>query len=361
VKKLLFVAVSMAVLMFCVTSPGWGGGLGDAGAGLTASRRGDLDEAIRLYTKAIDSGELSDENVVVIYTNRGNIFLRKGDYKRAIKDYSKAIKLNSLYVRAYNNRSWAWVNRGRYDEALADCSMAIDLNPQYLPAFINCGVAWERKGEYDRAIAHYSKAIELNPQYALSYSNRGAAWKNKGDHERAMADYNKAIEVAPDFALAYRNRGDILYNQARFIEAIADYKKAIEKDYKPRDYPYLGLLRALSKVSMEDYNRYLEEFRNFVNSHETEEWIRTVSRYYLGMDTVTEKDVLAEARRGKDEQKRQERLCEAYYYLGEQRLLREDRKGAEEFFRKGIETNVHFLPEYSASQAVLRLMGEGRL
>ena len=360
-KKLLFVAGSMAVLMFCVTSPGWGEGLDDAGAGLAASRRGDLDEAVRLYTKAIDSGKLSDENIVVIYTNRGNVFLRKGDYKRAIKDYSKAIKLNSYYVRAYNNRSWAWVNRGKYDQALADCGMAIDLNPQYLPAYINCGVAWERKGEYDRAIANYSKAIELNPQYALSYSNRGAAWKNKGEHERAMADYNRAIEVAPEFALAYRNRGDLLYNQARFIEAIAEYKRAIEKDYQPGDYPYLGLLRTISKVSMEDYNRYLEAFRNFVSSHETEEWIRVVSRYYLGMDKVTEKDVLSEARKGKEEQKRQERLCEAYYYLGEKRLLEGDRTGAEKFFRKSIETNANFLPEHSASQAVLRLMGEGRL
>jgi tetratricopeptide (TPR) repeat protein len=361
VKKLLIVTVSMAVLMFCVTSSGWAGGLDDAAAGLAASRRGDLDEAKRLYTKAIDSGELSVENVVVIYTNRGNIFLRKGDYKRAIKDYSKAIKLNPLYIRAYNNRCWAWVNRGRYDEALADCSMAIDLNPQYLPAYINRGVAWERKDEYDRAIADYSRAIELNPQYALAYNNRGATWKTKGEHERAMADYNKAIEVAPGFALAYKNRGDILYNQARFIEAIAEYKMAIEKDYKPKDYTYLSLLRTLSKVSMEDYNRYLEEFRNFVDSHQTEEWIRVVSRYYLGMDKVTEKDVLAEARKGKEEQKRQERLCEAYYYLGEQRLLQDDRKGAEEFFRKSIETKVHFLPEYSASQAVLRLIGEGRL
>jgi tetratricopeptide (TPR) repeat protein len=299
VKRLLCVTFRMAVLMFCMISSGWAGGLDDAGAGLAASRRGDLDEAMRLYTKAIDSGELSDESIVVIYTNRGNISLRKGDYKRAIKDYSKAIKLNPLYVRAYNNRSWAWVNRGRYDEALADCGMAIDLNPQYLPAYINCGVAWERTGEYDRAIANYNKAIELNPQYALAYSNRGAVWKGKGEHERAMADYNKAIEVAPEFALAYRNRGDILYNQARFIEAMAEYKRAIEKDYKPKDYPYLGLLRAISKVSMEDYNRYLEEFRNFVDSHGTEEWIRVVSLYYLGMDDVTERDVLAEARKGK--------------------------------------------------------------
>ena len=146
-KKRLFVTMSMAVLMFCVTSPGWGAGLDDAGAGLAASRRDDLDEALRLYTKAIDTGELSDENVVVIYTNRGNVFLRKGDYKRAIKDYSKAIKLNSLYVRAYNNRSWAWVNKGKYDQALADCGMALDLNPQYLPAYINCGVAFSLPGD----------------------------------------------------------------------------------------------------------------------------------------------------------------------------------------------------------------------
>ena len=94
-------------------------------------------------------------------------------------------------------------------------------------------------------------------------------------------------------------------------------------------------MRTAGKVSKEAYNRYLKEFRDFVASqHKKEEWIRVVSRYYLGLDNVTEGNVLAEARKGRNERDRKERLCEAYYYLGEQRLLQGDREGAEEYFAK---------------------------
>jgi lipoprotein NlpI len=174
-----------------------------------------------------------------------------------------------------------------------------------------------------------------------------------------VGDYDKAIEINPNDAFVYNNRGDILYHQAMFREAIADYKKAIESNYRPNDYPYLNLLRTVSKVSQEDYQVYLQKFREYVTSQKAEDWIRIVSRYYLGMDQLTEGDVLAEARKGKDQREKKERLCEAYYYLGEKRLAQGDRKGAEKFFRKSIKTKIHYFPQYLSSKAVLKVMGGG--
>ena len=41
---------------------------------------------------------------VIFYCNRGYAYGKKGDYNRAIADYTQAIELNPNYVEAYNNR-----------------------------------------------------------------------------------------------------------------------------------------------------------------------------------------------------------------------------------------------------------------
>jgi tetratricopeptide (TPR) repeat protein len=359
-KRILLMIILFSSLVVCLTSLGGAGGLGDIKAGFEAAVAGDYDKAIGLYTKAIESGELSPADLKRAYDHRAFAWEEKGDYAKAIADYTRVIEIDPKDVAAYNVRGGAWLERGDCDRAVADFSKAIEIDPKYFHAYNNRGIAWRCKGDHDRAIADYTKAIEIDPKDAAAYNNRGISWADKGDYDKAIADCDKAIEINPYNAHAYNNRGDILYYQAKFQEAIADYKKAIESNYRPNDYPYLNLLCTVSKVSQEDYQVYLQEFREYVTSQKTEDWIRIVSRYYLGMDQLTEGDVLAEARKGKDHREKKERLCQAYYYLGEKRLAQGDRKGAEKFFRKGIKTKIHYFSQYLSSKAVLKVMGEGR-
>src|SRR4030066_90725 len=215
--------------------------------------------------------------------------------------------------------------------------------------------------DYDGAIAEFTKAIESNPKSEGAYWGRGTAYHIKGDDDRAIQDYNKAIELNPKSALAYSNRGNTFYCQGKFREAIPDYLKAIANNYKPKDYPYLRLLLASRRVSKEDYERYKKEFGNDVAPQKIDEWIREISIYYLG-GPKTELHIINHAQQpGKNEKEIKGRLCEAYYYLGEYRLMKGDRQGAEEFFRKSIETGIRYFSEHHSSQAMLKLMADGKL
>ena len=86
--------------------------LDDARAGLAAQSQGDLDEAIRYYTLAIDSASLSTDNLVFAYNNRGLAFDDKGLRDRAIVDFDAAIRLNPDYCRAYYNPGLAAHRKG---------------------------------------------------------------------------------------------------------------------------------------------------------------------------------------------------------------------------------------------------------
>ena len=141
------------------------------------------------------------------YFRRGVEAHQRGDFDRAIQDYSKAIALKPDLAEAYNNRGNAYREKGDYDRAIQDYTKAIALKPDLAEAYYNRGVAYGAKGDYDRAIQDYTKAIALKPDDAKAYNNRGVAYGAKGDHDHAIQDYDKAIDLAPDDALAYTNRG----------------------------------------------------------------------------------------------------------------------------------------------------------
>ena len=123
------------------------GALADAAAGEKAHQAGDLNKAIKLYTKAIDSGELSQADLAGIYNNRGQAWRIKGDLDVALADHDKAVALNPKFPLAYNSRGIVWEKKGDLKKALADFNKAIELDPEYPSAYYNRSGLYERMGD----------------------------------------------------------------------------------------------------------------------------------------------------------------------------------------------------------------------
>src|SRR5207247_1339140 len=88
-----------------------------------------------------------DAKSAFVYCNRGDAWLGKADYDRAIADYSEAIRLDPSCMRAYNNRGLDRHDKGDDDRAITDFNEAIRLDPSYAPAYYNRSRAWWCKGE----------------------------------------------------------------------------------------------------------------------------------------------------------------------------------------------------------------------
>src|SRR5260370_25025764 len=117
----------------------------------------DPDKAIRYCTTAIDSGRLTNYELVHSLNNRGWAYYRKADFNRAIQDYNQAIQLQPDYAFAFNDR----------------------------------GLAYAGNRDFNRAIEDYSQAIKLNSDFALAFNNRGFAYASKRDNDRAIQDFNE--------------------------------------------------------------------------------------------------------------------------------------------------------------------------
>jgi tetratricopeptide (TPR) repeat protein len=180
-----------------------------------AADNNDEDKAIELYTKAIHSNELSNENLSEAYYARGiNRFL-KGDHDRAIADFNKGIELNPQNSNNYFGRGITWHEKGEYNRAISDFKKGIELNPENADNYTGCGLAWHSKGNYDLAIVYFTKGIDLRPKDADNYFGRGTAWLEKGDYSRAIADFNKAIELGFSHDFIYKIRTETVEAKAK--------------------------------------------------------------------------------------------------------------------------------------------------
>jgi tetratricopeptide (TPR) repeat protein len=189
-------------------------------------RKGDFDRAIADYSEAINKQPDSTDR----YDKRALAYRLKGDYKRAILDYDQMVRLDDENPETYIGRGLAYIAAGKPERAVIDFTRAIDIYPEDATAFYNRAQAERERGNFEVAIGDYSAAIERNPRYAIAFNSRGRAYLAQNDVTRALADFNEAIRLDPKFGAAYCNRGVLHQVAGRMDDAIEDFGRAISTD-----------------------------------------------------------------------------------------------------------------------------------
>ena len=145
-------------------------------------------------TNDILSNKINKETGTRIF--KGVQYDVQGKYEQAINEFTKAIELNPGYADIYNKRGLSYYNQEKYDQAIRDYNKAIELNPKYAEAFNNRGIVFYQQEQYDLAVSNYTKALEIDPKYAKAYHNRGLVYfVNLKDTDRGCADWQKACEL----------------------------------------------------------------------------------------------------------------------------------------------------------------------
>ncbi len=124
----VYALIVLVVVMF-TAGPALAGPKDDILAGMRAAQNGDMEKAVKLFTKAIKSKKLSKENLAIAYTNRGSANDDMGQTDLAVLDYNRALKANPGYAMAYYNRSFAYEKKRMFDLALKDIQRAMAILP----------------------------------------------------------------------------------------------------------------------------------------------------------------------------------------------------------------------------------------
>lgn len=160
------------------------------------------------------------------YFNRGKRYMEVGDYDKAIRDFSRAIELESKYVFAYTERGLAWEMKGFHEKALADYDKAVSINPEYGKTYKYRAFTWEAMGEYVKAIDDCKKAIELNPDDSEAFYQMGSIYCKQKDEKDALQFLEMAFKNGyHDFKTLEKDPvWDDVRNTSDFQELIQRYK-----------------------------------------------------------------------------------------------------------------------------------------
>jgi tetratricopeptide (TPR) repeat protein len=199
--------------------------------GIAHAKKGEYDKAIADYTEAIKTWGGKD----YLYYNRSLSYKRKKEYDKAITDLTEALRLNPKYVDAYSARGDAYDQAKDYVKALADYDQAITLKPDEAGLYYDRAAVYRHMGNDDKALADYDESIRRDPKYAFAYVNRGTVYNRKGDRDKAIADYTEAIRLAPKYAKAYYNRALVYQAKHDYERAITDFGQAMQLDPKNPD------------------------------------------------------------------------------------------------------------------------------
>lgn len=199
--------------------------------------RGRIDDAIKLYTEAIELNEYS----AAAYNLRGNLYnvlamnqqnvpIAESNRRQAINDLDKAIRLDNNYAAAFSNRGFVYYSAELFGQAIKDLSRAIQLEPNQTWNYIYRGQCY-RQTDKNLALNDFNKAVELAPNASYAYSSRGNFYEQDlKDFSKALEDYSRAIELSRQsntLALNYDKRGGVYRKLKIYDKAIADYSQAI--------------------------------------------------------------------------------------------------------------------------------------
>ena len=209
-----------------------------------------LDLQISGCTALIASGALVSQGLVVAHNIRGNAYLKKNEYDRAIQDFDESVRINPNYAKAFNNRGVAHQRKGEYERAIENFDEAIRLDSDYAIAFANRANAHQKTGEYGRAAQDYSEVIRLQPRYdqlMRLQPELQSEWKRTletvwnercwtraiiGELQAALADCDEALRIQPNVAAVFDSRGFTHLKMGQWDTAVTDYNSALRLEPK---------------------------------------------------------------------------------------------------------------------------------
>jgi lipoprotein NlpI len=164
---------------------------GDFKAGVTAMRGGNLDEAIRIFTRIIKAKDLPVTEQAAVYSSRAVAFAMKGNSGKAFPDFDSAIRLRPDWSGPYFSRAALYATLGQYDKSIADYDSVIRLAPDFAPAYANRGVVRFEQGKFAAAAGDAAQSLKVSadPYVAIwLHILRQRAGLSKQDELAAQAE-----------------------------------------------------------------------------------------------------------------------------------------------------------------------------
>jgi tetratricopeptide (TPR) repeat protein len=126
--------------------------------------------------------------------------------------------------------------KGDFSKAIVDYTNAMNIDPSNTENYLARAQLHEKLGDMKRALKDCSQFVSLNPRDSSALCTRALLYRKLKENEKALEDLNNAIRISPKDEFLYTKRAEIYYSKRLFSEALKDYEKAKELD--PANHKY---------------------------------------------------------------------------------------------------------------------------
>ena len=127
-----------------------------------AHNEGNLEDAVVIYTKILDSVSDKDKNVIaVIRKHRGMAYFSMNDYKNALVDFEVSLQFDSNAYRTHYYMGIVYSITKEYEKACECFNTSLEINPFQAHTNFRLAMAYYELQEYEKSMSALNTAIKL--------------------------------------------------------------------------------------------------------------------------------------------------------------------------------------------------------
>lgn len=128
----------------------------------------DEEELQKLEETMTEEEKMSRKERALKLKEEGNVSFKSGQYNDAMESYTEALKTCPVSLSAersilYSNRGATWSRLEKNKLAIQDCTKAIELNSSYLKPILKRAQLNKEMKNLDEALKDYQRVLELDP------------------------------------------------------------------------------------------------------------------------------------------------------------------------------------------------------
>jgi tetratricopeptide (TPR) repeat protein len=196
-------------------------------AGVALAERGQLDQAIATFRKALES----DRENPVLLDATGAAFSLKGDFEQAKRYFLESLQFAPAFVPARKNLAITYFNIGQYNLAAREFQSLQDSSAASRPiANLFLGMIAEKNADYVQAVLRLEQSgtlLHRYPEALLSLANSEAQLKHFRPAQTALSNVESLTATT---ASQYLKAAELRARLRQYRQALVDLDKAQAKD-----------------------------------------------------------------------------------------------------------------------------------
>jgi tetratricopeptide (TPR) repeat protein len=236
--------------------------------GQARSALGQQTEALADLKKAYDLiGTMGQGDVAAkadCLLERGMIYQRQKDYRRACVEVKEAVKLDPTSFMAWNVLGLCIMSQGDIMEGIAGYKKALELKPDLKDAWLNMAQAYKEAGNSEESEKAFAKLLalddpanpNLNAMRVISQMRQ-----QKGDHFGAIQILDEALShKKEELAIELLYQRGVCYHALGYMrEAVRDYEECMsvnkpDASEETRSFQYLAFYQ--KEMALYLYSNY---------------------------------------------------------------------------------------------------------